>query len=319
MALLLHVFKLVMRMAAAIGWKRFLSLVLMGGVLFTGGTTAARSETRSAKLCDGHKAEVTAVSSKLGKRALVNAINFAITGARDSCRVLSERDSRSQVRFINEQAGNAAVAVGLDLQYLLPRVIKLSRFTNGAFDPTAWSRKKRTSYQDISFDPRARQAMITRRGGSLSFRGIVRGYMADRIAARLRKHGVHSYFINVDGMTKKSSGNDGQSSWMIGIQDPHNRSEDSVCRIALVNRALATVAAYPWEIKEETYPGSAAYASVSVLTADAMTADALANAAMVVGDKAIPMIQRIGGSGAVFISHQGQLRVIGSVPAACLY
>ena len=74
---------------------------------------------------------------------------------------------------------------------------------------------------------------------------------------------MNRYFVNVGGTAKKSSGRGLNSSWMTGIQDPHNQAEDSICRIALVNRAMGTAAAYSWEQGVETYPGAAAFASVT--------------------------------------------------------
>lgn len=278
----------------------------------------ANSYSRTVNLCDNIKATVTVISQKKSKNTVLSAINYAVTGARESCQILSDRGSRSQTRFINGQAGQGTISVGPDLQYLLPRVIRLSRLTGGAFDPMAWSYQSRANYQDIYFDPVGRKAMIKRKGGSISFRGLLRGYLTDRIAARLRKQGIHRYFIEVGGSAVKSSGQNVDSSWMAGIPDPQNRHAESICRIALVNRAMVTVGANPWEVGSTSFPGSADYASVTVLSSRAYVAEALANAAMVSGDRAKAILQGIQGVGAILISHQGSMSVIGSVPAACL-
>lgn len=297
---------------------RFLMIGVILMSLMSALEVSAQSETRSVSLCDGIKATVTAIATRSQKKSILNAINYAVTGARESCKIVSTRGSQSQTRLINEKAGNAFVPVGLDLQYLLPRVIRISHMTGGAFDPMAWSRRKKSNYRDISFDPNSRQAMLKRRGEILSFHGILKGYLADRIAARLRKRGVNRYLINVGGSVTKASGRGNNSSWMTGIQDPHNRAEDSICRLALVNKAMATVAAYPWHQGVASFPGAAAFASVSILMSDASTAEALANTAMVLGEKAKTLLKRTRGAGAVIISHEGRLSIIGNVPAACI-
>ncbi len=278
----------------------------------------ALEEIRTVPLCDGLKTRVTAVSSSLSQRDLAGAINFAITGARESCALISDKSSRSQIKSINEQAGQKSVSVGLDMQYLMPRVLRLARMTNGAFDPTVWSKSKKSRYQDIQFNSGARTVMLASKGAAISLRGILKGYLADRIAARLRSRGIHSYLINVGGTVMKSSGRGQSSSWMVGIPDPHRRGAESVCRVALVNRSMATVATYPWQQGRETYPGSPYYASVSILTGDANVAEALANAAMVAGPQIKGLIQRIQGAGAVVIDHRGKLSIVGNVQAACL-
>ena len=174
-----------MRLKLPFGTAGFLGIMLV----LASGRAEAVVQTRVVSLCDGIKAEVTVVSSRHSKGTMLSAINFAATGARDSCKTLSDRHSKSQVRSINAQAGQAAVPVGLDLQYLMPRTVQLSRLTAGAFDPTAWSRRKRASYQDIVIDPARRAIMLKKKGDSLSFRGLLKGYLADRMAARLRKKG----------------------------------------------------------------------------------------------------------------------------------
>ena len=277
----------------------------------------AKLYERKQELCRGIEAQVWVAASGANKKQVMSAINFALTGARESCAVVAEWSQRGETAALNQHAGDGPIPIGLDLQYLLPRVTQLAAATEGAFDPTAWS-PKRSSYRDIWLDPSQRRAMLKKKQSRLSFRGILKGYLADRIAARLQSRGIKRYHVVVAGSAMKAEGRGAHSSWMTGIPDPHHQDRDSVCRVALVNRALVTVAAYSWDQSEESYPGSAAFASVTVLAPHAHQADALANAAMVLGPQATATIRSSPGAGAVLISHQGQVSTVGSVPAVCM-
>ncbi len=294
-------------------WYFFLGSLC--GLFFMAAESQAVSSLveRSSTLCQGLQVKVQAIGTTK------KVVDYAIDGAKKSCRQVSEAESRSQTLQLNQQAGKQAVSVGRDLQYLLPRVMYMAQLTGGAFDPTAWSKKKKTTYRDLWFDKVGQRAMIRRKGGELSFRGVLKGYLTDRIAARLKHQGVTRYSINLNNSVLKASGRGPGASWMIGIPDPHHQNSDSVCRVALVNRALATAADYSWYQGADSFPGTSTYASVSVLASDANLAEALANAAIVSGAQGPHLISRIPGAGAVFITHQGRLSIVGSVPAACMY
>lgn len=274
---------------------------------------------RSQEICPGVEARVSVVSGAAHQETALDAINHALTGARESCAILGEWDKRSQTKQLNQYAGQGPIPVGRDLQFLLPQVTRFAQQTGGAFDPTAWSKERKTRYTDIWYEASSGRAMLKRKGATISFRGLLNGYLTDRIAARLENLNIHRYLISVGGMAMKAQGNGVQSSWMTGIADPRRPQADSVCRVALADRSLVTVTDAAWDPSKLSFPGAASFLSVTILSPYAHEANALANAAMVMGEAIRPLIEGRRDRGAVLMDHNGRLKVIGAVPAACMF
>ena len=274
---------------------------------------------RSQEICPGVEAHIRLLASEATQETALSAINHALTGARESCIILGEWDSRSQTKQLSQYAGQRPVAVGRDLKFLLPQVLSLADQTSGAFDPTAWSKKSESRYTDIWYDASTGQAMLKRKGATVSFRGLLNGYLADRIAARLEGLNFHRYLISVGKRVVKAQGMGEHSSWMVGIDDPRQPQADSVCRVALVDRSMVTVNDSAWVSEINSFPGAASFLSVTVLAPYAYEANALANAAMVMGARIQPLIESVPHRGAVLMDHNGRLQVFGSVPAACMF
>lgn len=130
--------------------------------------------------------------------------------------------------------------------------------TGGAFDPTVqplWALYAKAASQDTM--PARRQierarsrsgwSHIQRRSASLSFatagmaltlNGIAQGYVTDKIAALLRRHGLTDIAINMGETAAIGSGPAGKP-WRAGIADPAGRIRR---QIPLRDRALATSA-----------------------------------------------------------------------------
>ncbi|MCY6380180.1 FAD:protein FMN transferase [Hoeflea prorocentri] len=130
--------------------------------------------------------------------------------------------------------------------------------TQGAFDPTIqplWALYAQTSANNTA--PTEKQIIrvleqtgwtgLERRGASLSFasrdmaltlNGIAQGYVTDKIAALLRRHGLTDIAINM-GETAALGKAPRGGPWRAGIVDPEGRVQS---RIPLNDRALATSA-----------------------------------------------------------------------------
>lgn len=121
--------------------------------------------------------------------------------------------------------------------------------TGGAFDPTVqplWlalaqggdvaAVKAVVGWGNVQFDTRA--VRLTRPGMGLTLNGIAQGYITDRIAALLRRHGLGNVLIDMGEIAALGGHGDGRD-WQAGIAGPDGVV---VQRVTLRDRALATSA-----------------------------------------------------------------------------
>jgi len=196
--------------------------------------------------------------------------------------------------------------------------IEVSGKTNGAFDVTvgpfinAWGfglEKKADidslmidsimefiGYQKISLknnkvikqDPRM----------MINFNAIAQGYSADIVGKFLESKGINNYLVDIGGEVLAKGTKENDDPWVVGIQLPTQTKHGKIeaeAKIYLRNKALATSGSYRRYYEEDGlryshtidpstgYPVKHSLLSVSVLAADAITADAYATAFMVMG------------------------------------
>ncbi|MEW5757961.1 MAG: FAD:protein FMN transferase [Candidatus Omnitrophota bacterium] len=171
--------------------------------------------------------------------------------------------------------------------------------TNGAFDITAELGKKSRGLSAIIIDKQNQTVTLKDPNINIDLGGIGDGYILDKVVALVKKQGVSSMLINAGGdiycLGKKSK----DKPWEIGIQNPYIE-KDVLKIISLENKAITTSGTYQQPkhiINPKTgKPAQSNIVSVSIITNDCITADALATAAFVLGkDKALKMISAIGG------------------------
>lgn len=179
--------------------------------------------------------------------------------------------------------------------------------------------RQRCSWQRVRID-RTRNALLQPGGLYLDFSSIAKGYGVDLVAAYLRSIGAVSYLVEVGGeLYGHGVKADGQP-WWVGMEHPPATSgtHEHVQNIAALHgMALATSGDYRryFEDGDRRYshtvdprtaqPVAHALASVAVLHADCMTADAWATALMVLGDEEGLALALSNGLAALFISRDG--------------
>ena len=215
-------------------------------------------------------------------------------------------DDASDLSELNRHAGRGAMHVDDDLRALLERATAFRRLTAGAFDVAveplmrAWGfRDPRRTLPSAAELATAREAVATAEvrleGASarlpnahtqLDLGGIGVGYGIDRALAVLRARGIRRAFVDVSGDCGAIGAPPGESGWLVEIADP-NRSKAGtvVAATRLRDTALATSANTQSRHVMNPATGWPAEAlrQVSVVAADAVTADALSTAMLVCG------------------------------------
>jgi len=140
-------------------------------------------------------------------------------------------------------------------------------------------------------------------GLQIDLGGIAKGYAVDRAVEKLRQAGIFSAAVNAGGDIRLLGDRQGQS-WRIGIQHPRKAGE-IIATLALQNRAVVTSGDYERYFEQEglryhhlfdpqTGRPARGCQSVTVVAADAASADALATAAFVLGpQKGLTLLEQM--------------------------
>ncbi|WP_034302792.1 FAD:protein FMN transferase [Herbaspirillum sp. RV1423] len=169
--------------------------------------------------------------------------------------------------------------------------------------------RARCGWQRVRID-RSRNALLQPGGLYLDFSSIAKGYGVDLVTAYLRGIGVPSYLVEVGGELRGYGVKADGQPWWVGLEQPPAPAGDDEHMqniVALHGMALATSGDYRRYFDYEgrryshtidprtTQPIAHRLASVTVLHADCMSADAWATAMMVLGDEeGLQLAQRIG-------------------------
>jgi thiamine biosynthesis lipoprotein len=165
---------------------------------------------------------------------------------------------------------------------------------------------------------------------SLDFNAIAQGYSADLVGEFLNSKGINNYLVDIGGEIVARGNKPDGSQWIVGIEKPAETkdSERKVqIRIALKDKALATSGnyrkyvirqgkRYSHSINPKTgYPVDHNLLSVTVIAENAIKADALGTAFMIMGmEKAKEYAQRFQGIEIclIFENENGNLETFAS-------
>ncbi len=102
---------------------------------------------------------------------------------------------------------------------------------------------KHVDWHMIEVDRAAGTARLTDPQARIDLGGIAKGYIADALAAVLRKHGCDSAFVNLGGNVLTVGSKTDGSPWRIGVRDP-KAPEKMRAVVTAVNRSVVTSGLY---------------------------------------------------------------------------
>lgn len=289
--------------------KNIITYILVLSFLIT---TAQETQKRTLKLM-GSRFDITVISNT--KLEANGYIDEAIEEISRIERLISSWDQNSQTTLINNNAGIQPVKVDLELFNLIKRAIQISKLTDGAFDisyasmdkiwkfdgsmtemPSEEQIKKsvaKVGYNNIVLNETQQTVFLKNKGMKIGFGAIGKGYAADKAKALLKSKGVPAGIINASGdlnsWGKQINGDD----WSVAIKNPLNKNK-VFAMLPIYEKAIVTSGNYEKQVsfngKKYThiidprtgYPSSGII-SVSIVTASAELADALATSIFVMG------------------------------------
>jgi FAD:protein FMN transferase len=257
--------------------------------------------------------------------------------------IFSTYRPNSTISKFNDLKNTEKMMVEKELLQVLHRSLEISSLTQGAFNicvdplidlwgfdrsgrivkkPEKWAiddRRQLTDFTKIKIDGDFIAKLDPKISINLS--AIVKGYAVDDIARLLSNLSFNNFMVEIGGEIVTRGKNQYKKNWLIGIEDPKFIGERSklLARVKLENSALASSGTYLNFFSENGvtyshiidprtgYPIKLDLISVTVIAKDCMTADALATAAMVLGEQqARELFKDIPDLGIMFIAKKGE-------------
>ncbi len=257
-------------------------------------------------------------------------------------RLMSTYKANSEVSLFNDAAPNSPLAFSDLTCKVVEEARRIRDLTEGAFDPTIGPLVNLWGFGPLGGShkvPSARQVSKTvgvvgmdglhLKDGScwkttadlaIDLNGIAKGFAVDRLATMLDALEVPGYLIDIGGELRAKGQKPDKSGWRVGIERPEP-AERKVHRVLqLQDQAVATSGDYRdfFTVAERNYshvidprtarPVAHTLASVTVVDRQAMTADALSTALMVMGpDEGFEFAQRNGIAASFILRTEGGL------------
>ena len=233
-------------------------------------------------------------------------------------RILSDYDPASELSRLSAAAPTPEpVAVGADLWRVLVAAEEFRGKTGGAFDiavgplTSLWRQARRSGRLPdpdklavakapvgagtIELGPETQSVRLPKPGTRLDPGGIGMGYAADGALEVLAAHGIDSAMIDASGDVLVSAAPPGTDGWRIAVAPLRPGGQGDI--LVLVHAAVTTSGdayqaveidgvRYSHIVDPRTGLGVTGLTAVTVVAPDAMTADALATAASVLGHAA---------------------------------
>ncbi len=229
--------------------------------------------------------------------------------------LMSDYRPHSELMRLCAEGHLAPVPISADLFFVLQRAVELSRLSNGAFDITVgpfvalWRRARQTGqlpdpaeleraralvgWDKICLDPTTRTVRLAVPGMRLDLGGIAKGYAADCALKVLARFGLRRALIELGGDIVLGDPPPNRKGWRIAILSEQGRTEQV---LELANCAVSTSGSteqfveiggrrYAHIIDPRTGLGLTKLILVTVIARDGITADSLATALCVLGEK----------------------------------
>ena len=261
-------------------------------------------------------------------------------------RAMSPYKAQSELSILNREAPLHEVPVSEELFGLLQRAQAFGRLSQGAFDVTYASVGHLYDYrlgvapddttvalwkpgiglQHLLLDARRRTVRFGHPRTRIDLGGFAKGHAVDRATALLAGLGITSAYVAAGG-DSRVIGDRGGRPWTIAVRHPR-RAEEVIAVLPLEDCAVSTSGDYERFFERDgvrhhhlldprTGRSPGGVASVTILAADGLTAEALSKTVFVLGIEAgLRIVDAFPGVDALVVDADGRLHVSqGLLPA----
>lgn len=273
----------------------------------------------------------------------IDALNAALFAAVDRVdRQMSTWKPDSDLNRLNAAPVGDWITIPRELTKVLAASLRIGRASNGAFDigvgdlVVAWGfgaagpgpdaeriaalagQARPATTAALELDEAGRRV---RKRAPLSpdLSGIAKGYGVDEMARVMAAFAIPSWLVGIDGEMRAKGRKPDGSPWAVALERPQRGTRDAMGVVELPDMAVATSGNYRhWldmngKILSHTMnPATGAplengLASVTVLAASCMEADAWATVFMVLGEQAGRQMAETLGLDAIFVRNDGSM------------
>jgi thiamine biosynthesis lipoprotein len=250
----------------------------------------------------------------------------------------------SDILRLNAAAGEHPVPVSPDVRDVIRTAHQVSDWTGGTFDITfgvlsgLWkfdyqdkdntipdrrdvlARLSLINYRDLEVAEAPGTAFLKRKGMRVNLGGIGKGYAVDRAVDLLRRRGFSNFMIQAGG-DMYVAGHRGTRPWRLGIRDPRGPAGRSFAELDLSDSTLSTSGDYEHFFMKDgrryhhildLAAGEPARGSrsVTLVTRQAVIADALAKGVFILGPEAgMALIERLPDVEGVIVSSTNEVLI----------
>jgi thiamine biosynthesis lipoprotein len=252
-------------------------------------------------------------------------------------RAMSPHKPGSELCRINREAAQRAVPLSDEMWRLVERAVGFSELTDGAFDisyaavgqhydyrarrrpdaATLAQAREHVGWRKLLLDPQARTLRFAEPGMRIDLGGFAKGHAVDNAAALLRQRGIRHAMVSAGGDSRIIGDRRGRP-WSVAIRDPR-RAGEAVAVLPLEDVSISTSGDYERYfddgaervhhlIDPATGRSPQGVHSVTVLTDDGLSCEALSKAVFVMGPvRGLALIEGLPGVDAVVVDAAGAL------------
>jgi thiamine biosynthesis lipoprotein len=253
-------------------------------------------------------------------------------------RLMSPWLDSSDVTRMNRSAGVEWIKVSSETEEVIKKAKEISELSEGGFDITIgplaelWrkAREKKVppsveevdekldliNFRNVEIDQEGK-VFLKKKGMAIDLSGIAKGYAVDRAFDVLRSLGYQNLIVNAGGDLRVGGFRNNQP-WSIGIQNPR-KPQKILTRISVSDMAIATSGDYEkffiYEGKRyhhifnprDGFPPDGCQ-SVTIVTKECITADALATAVFVLGsEKGYSLCRKLEDVDCLIVDKEGRI------------
>ncbi len=245
----------------------------------------------------------------------------------------------SEISRVNKAAGESSVSVSGETFQLLEAALDFARIGNGAFDPTIgplvelWDigsgseqvpteeaidgALSKVDFMNLELNPNNRGVFLKKKEMALDLGAIAKGWAADRMVDYLLDEKVAAGIVNLGGNVYAFGPKPAGGPWKIGIQSPYDDRGTYIGIVEISEGAVVTSGKYERFFiengtkyhhilsTEDGFPVENGLASVSIVSSDATTADALSTLVFAMGlEEGLDLTEDLEGVEAIFITEE---------------
>ena len=262
------------------------------------------------------------------------AIDDAYKEIERTRQIFDNYDNESDVSQLN--AKKLARYMSVEITLLIRKSIEYSKLTNGSFDITIkplldtyrdsfaiYNRPPNfneiakalysVGYENIEIND---ELIKLNRGASIDLGGIAKGYIIDRSVEAMKKKGITNGIVNIGGDLKVFNDNE-KKEWRIALENPADKKE-YITILSVRDKAVATSGNYERFFDKgkkvshimdpKTGKDAQGLISVTIITDNAIDADAMATGVFVMGkEKGLELVENMENMEALIITEDKEI------------